>query len=82
MSIKNRPDPNCAIAKGIEFVMNGANHRMDCITTYPFYIMGGDWGSAIAPVKDELPLKGDSERYSALFYRCWESLSSRQETLR
>ena len=36
MSIKNRPDPNCAIAKGIEFVMNGANHRMDCVTTYPF----------------------------------------------
>ena len=27
--------------------MNGANHRMDCATTYPFYIMGGDWGSAI-----------------------------------
>lgn len=41
----------CAIAKGVEFVMNGANHRMDCVTTYPFYIMGGDWGSAIAPVK-------------------------------
>ena len=40
--------------------MNGANHRMDCVTTYPFYIMGGDWGSAIAPVKDELPLKGDT----------------------
>jgi len=50
----------CAIAKGVEFVMNGANHRMDCVTTYPFYIMGGDWGSAIAPVKDELPLKGDT----------------------
>ena len=33
---------------------------MDCVTTYPFYIMGGDWGSAIAPVKDELPLKGDT----------------------
>ena len=30
----------CAIAKGVEFVMNGANHRMDCATTYPFYIMG------------------------------------------
>ena len=44
----------------IEFVMNGANHRMDGVTTYPFYIMGGDWGSAIAPVKDELPLKGDT----------------------
>ena len=50
----------CAIAKGVEFVMNGANHRMDAVTTYPFYIMGGDWGGAIAPVKDELPLKGDT----------------------
>ena len=48
------------VTKGVEFVMNGANHRMDCATTYPFYIMGGDWGSAIAPVKDELPLKGDT----------------------
>ena len=47
----------CAIAKGVAFVMNGANHRMDCATTYPFYIMGGDWGGAIAPVIDELPLK-------------------------
>ena len=50
----------CAIARGVEFVMNGANHRMDAVTTYPFYIMGGGWGSAIAPVKDELPLKGDT----------------------
>lgn len=33
---------------------------MDGVTTYPFYTMGGDWGSAIAPVKDELPLKGDT----------------------
>ena len=41
----------CAIAKGVEFVMNGANHRMDGVTTYPFYVIGGDWGSAIAPVK-------------------------------
>lgn len=50
----------CAIAKGVNFVMNGANHRMDCATTYPFYIMGGDWGSMIAPVGDELPHKGDT----------------------
>ena len=40
--------------------MNGANHRMDCATTYPFYIMEGDWGGAIAPIMDELPLKGDT----------------------
>lgn len=50
----------CAIAKGVTFIMNGANHRMDCATTYPFYIVGGTWGSAIAPVKSELPLKGDT----------------------
>lgn len=50
----------CAIAKGVEFVMNGANHRMDCVTTYPFYVMGGDWGLGIAPIKEELPLKGDT----------------------
>lgn len=50
----------CAIAKGVEFIMNGANHRMNCASTYPFYIMGGDWGSALAPVTKELPLKGDT----------------------
>lgn len=33
----------CAIARGIEFVMNGANHRMNSVTTYPFNIMGGGW---------------------------------------
>ena len=50
----------CAIARGVTFIMNGANHRMDCATTYPFYIMGGDWGGAIAPIMNELPLKGDT----------------------
>ena len=35
----------CAIAKGVEFVMNGANHRMDGVTTYPFYVIGGDWAA-------------------------------------
>ena len=50
----------CAIAKGVEFVMSGANHRINCATTYPFYIMGGDWGNALAPVTKELPLKGDT----------------------
>lgn len=50
----------CSIANGVEFVMNGANHRMDCPSTYPFYIMGGDWGSALKPHTQELPLKGDT----------------------
>jgi virginiamycin A acetyltransferase len=49
----------CAIAKGIEFVMNGANHRMNSVTTYPFNIMGGGWEKA-TPALEDLPLKGDT----------------------
>lgn len=40
--------------------MGAANHRMNCVTTYPFYIMGSGWGSAIAPHESELPNKGDT----------------------
>lgn len=49
----------CAIAKGIEFIMNGANHRMCSVTTYPFNIMGGGWEKA-TPAVDDLPFKGDT----------------------
>ena len=49
----------CAIGKGVEFVMNGANHRMNSVTTYPFNIMGGGW-EQFAPAMEDLPLKGDT----------------------
>ena len=49
----------CAIAKGIQFVMNGANHRMNSVTTYPFNIMGSGWEKA-TPALEELPYKGDT----------------------
>lgn len=49
----------CAIAKGIEFIMNGANHRMSSITTYPFNIMANGWEKATPDLK-ELPIKGDT----------------------
>lgn len=49
----------CAIAKGIEFVMNGANHRMGSVTTYPFNIMGNGWEKS-TPALADLPLKGDT----------------------
>ena len=49
----------CAIGQGVEFVMNGANHAMRGISTYPFHIMGGGWESAV-PALDELPRKGDT----------------------
>ena len=49
----------CAIAKGIEFVMNGANHRMQSVSTYPFNIMGGRCEN-FTPTINDLPLKGDT----------------------
>ena len=27
----------CQIAAGVEFVMNGANHQMNAVSTFPFY---------------------------------------------
>ncbi|WP_119458678.1 CatB-related O-acetyltransferase [Rhodospirillaceae bacterium SYSU D60014] len=33
----------CAMATGTKFIMNGGNHRMDGITTFPFPIFGPDW---------------------------------------
>ena len=49
----------CAIAKGVEFVMNGANHRMASVTTYPFNIFGHGWEKC-TPSLGDLPLKGDT----------------------
>ena len=49
----------CAIGKGVEFIMNGANHRMGSVTTYPFNIMGGGWEKSTPALRD-LPLKGDT----------------------
>lgn len=49
----------CAIAKGICFIMNGANHRMNGISTYPFNILGNGW-EKVTPKLENLPLKGDT----------------------
>ena len=49
----------CAIARGVAFIMNGANHRMNSVTTYPFNIMGGGWEKC-TPSLEDLPLKGDT----------------------
>ncbi|GIU42540.1 Vat family streptogramin A O-acetyltransferase [Shewanella algidipiscicola] len=49
----------CAIAKGVEFIMNGANHNMAGISTYPFYIFGQGWEKSM-PEAGELPYKGDT----------------------
>lgn len=49
----------CAIARGVRFIMNGANHPMSGFSTYPFYIFGGGWEAA-APEVGDLPFKGDT----------------------
>ncbi len=49
----------CAIAQGVKFIMNGANHKLDGFSTYPFYIFGNGWETA-APQEGELPFKGDT----------------------
>lgn len=49
----------CALARGIKFVMNGANHKMSGISTYPFQIFGNGW-EKVMPGMDDLPYKGDT----------------------
>lgn len=49
----------CAIGSNVQFIMNGANHRMDGISTFPFNIFGGNW-SVITPTLEQLPFKGNT----------------------
>ena len=37
----------CMIASDVTFIMNGANHLNDTITSYPFAIFGEDWSKAM-----------------------------------
>ena len=48
----------CQIAAGVEFVMNGANHQMNAVSTFPFYTLAG-WDMA-PPAPSDMPLKGDT----------------------
>ena len=48
----------CQIAAGVEFVMNGANHQMNAVSTFPFYTLEG-WDMD-PPDPSDLPLKGDT----------------------
>jgi len=49
----------CAIAKGVQFIMNGANHKLSGFSTFPFYIFGNGWEKAM-PEPEDLPYKGDT----------------------
>lgn len=49
----------CAIARGAKFIMNGANHKLSGISTYPFQIFGNGW-EKVMPAPGDLPFKGDT----------------------
>lgn len=48
----------CQIAAGVEFVMNGANHQMNAVSTFPFYTLEG-WDME-PPCQEDMPCKGDT----------------------
>ena len=48
----------CQIGSGVNFIMNGANHKMSSVSTYPFYIFK-EWETPSPPITD-LPIKGDT----------------------
>ena len=49
----------CALAEGVRFIMNGANHKLSGFSTYPFSIFGNGW-EKVMPKPEELPYKGDT----------------------
>ncbi len=49
----------CAIATNVKFIMNGANHKLDGISTYPFPIFAQGWETAMDKLIS-LPSRGDT----------------------
>lgn len=49
----------CAIARKVQFIMNGANHSLQGLSTYPFYIFGNGWENYEPPLHDGT-YKGDT----------------------
>ena len=47
----------CMIASDVKFIMNGANHLTNSLTTYPFAIFGNGWEKAMDG--KSYPQKGD-----------------------
>lgn len=48
----------CMIASGVKFIMNGANHLTESISSFPFAIFGKDWKDAMNG--KSYPTKGDT----------------------
>ena len=50
----------CALATGVRFIMNGANHAMGGFSTYPFNIFGNGWEAGFDPATWSAGLRGDT----------------------
>jgi len=49
----------CALARGVKFIMNGANHRLSGFSTFPFEIFGNGWEPAAQYAQDD-SCRGDT----------------------
>jgi virginiamycin A acetyltransferase len=49
-----------AIAAGVRFIMNGANHAMSGLSTYPFQIFGHGWEEGFDPADLTAGFRGDT----------------------
>lgn len=50
----------CALAKGVRFIMNGANHAMSGFSTYPFNIFGNGWEKGFDVSTWQEAVRGDT----------------------
>jgi virginiamycin A acetyltransferase len=50
----------CAIATGVRFIMNGANHATSGLSTYPFQIFGQGWEEGFDPASLGEESRGDT----------------------
>lgn len=50
----------CALAAGVRFIMNGANHAMSGFSTFPFNIFAHGWEKGFDPASWARELRGDT----------------------
>ncbi|MBS9719366.1 CatB-related O-acetyltransferase [Tianweitania sp. BSSL-BM11] len=50
----------CALAEGVSFIMNGANHAMAGFSTFPFNIFGHGWEDGFDPATWTAENRGDT----------------------
>lgn len=50
----------CALAEGVSFIMNGANHAMSGFSTFPFNIFGNGWENGFDPATWSAENRGDT----------------------